>query len=350
VAEVPVRRRAFLLAGHGTPINATAFSPEGRHLAVAAPDGSVLILRLARKGGGQRLSDDDATLYVVRTMTDPALKAKQAALSPDGRYALFRLTEGVVVWDLKENKEAHRFTGHAGLVTALTFTPDGKTVVTAGVDKTVRAWATATGAEQWKTDVPALMPRLAVSQDGKTVAGATTTEVFLWSAGGALRGRFDLGRGDTVVSLAVAPDGGRLLLSTWRGVLLCDRQGKEERRFEAQRRGVRSLAFAPDGKTAYEIGTDGVARRWDLSTGEATRRFAHAGVIATMSLTPDGTRLITTSLADRLLRVWDAATGRELDRLSLTVLPASESCSDECVLLPDPSNAPVLWRLPRVKR
>jgi WD40 repeat protein len=46
--------------------------------------------------------------------------------------------------------------GHTGPVKAVAFTPDGKTLVTVGRDKTVRLWHAASFAE---TDAPVLQRR-----------------------------------------------------------------------------------------------------------------------------------------------------------------------------------------------
>ena len=44
----------------------------------------------------------------------------------------------VRIWDLQSAKELIRFAGHTASVTAIVFAPDGKQLVSCGLDKTVR--------------------------------------------------------------------------------------------------------------------------------------------------------------------------------------------------------------------
>jgi WD40 repeat protein len=66
--------------------------------------------------------------------------------SPDGkRFACGVPTErsdiyGVRVYDWPSGKAVHTFTGHKSQVTALTFSPDGKTLATGSWDTTVLLW------------------------------------------------------------------------------------------------------------------------------------------------------------------------------------------------------------------
>jgi WD40 repeat protein len=63
------------------------------------------------------------------------------AIAPDGRHAVTGAFDGGVhLWDLREGRELHAFTGHAQAAHGVAFAPDGKHVVSGGVDKTARLW------------------------------------------------------------------------------------------------------------------------------------------------------------------------------------------------------------------
>jgi hypothetical protein len=63
------------------------------------------------------------------------------AISPDGRtVATSWKNSSIRLWETATGKVRHTFPGHAGSVSALTFTHDGKTLVSAATDSTILVW------------------------------------------------------------------------------------------------------------------------------------------------------------------------------------------------------------------
>ncbi len=78
--------------------------------------------------------------------------------------------------------------------------------------------------------------------------------------------------------------------------------------------GVVDVAFAPDGRTAVSGGQDKVLRLWDIETGREVRRFeGHAEKVKCLCFTPDGLHVVSGS-DDKTLRLWDVASGKEVRR------------------------------------
>ncbi|MBC8726785.1 hypothetical protein F6X37_36610, partial [Paraburkholderia sp. 31.1] len=61
---------------------------------------------------------------------------------------------------------------------------------------------------------------------------------------------------------------------------------------------------------------DGTARVWDAATGEVIAKLTgHQGPVFSAAFSPDGQRVVTAS-ADGTARVWDAATGEVIAKLT----------------------------------
>jgi WD40 repeat protein len=76
------------------------------------------------------------------------------------------------------------------------------------------------------------------------------------------------------------------------------------------------MAFSPDGGRLVSGSQDGWARVWDAAVGQELLRLTHhRGGVLGVAFSPDGGRLVSGG-RDGTVRVWDAAAGEELLRLA----------------------------------
>jgi WD40 repeat protein len=156
------------------------------------------------------------------------------AFSPDGKtLASGGLDRTIRLWDATTGKEARRLTGHQHFVSWLAFSPDGKTLASAGNDRTVRLWETGTGKKVRHGKAQAVC--IAFSPDGRTLASCGQrlqdrkglAEIGLWDAATAR----------PIRTLGALP-----------GL-------------------VDSVVYSPDGRTLASGGPGRTVRFWEIATG-----------------------------------------------------------------------------------
>jgi RNA polymerase sigma factor (sigma-70 family) len=316
-----------------------AFSPGGSTLALGAQDG---VITLWHPGTGK----------LLRELRSPNTHVRAVAWSPDGKTLATSEAgdydekgeggrEYLRFWDPDTGKERRHIKGAWGLVESLSFTADGKTLLSGGRDSVIRRWDVTTGTEQPPADGHQLVVWwLALSPDGKTLAYPDGKLVRLWdvAAGreaGTLPGYHMHG--------AFSPDGKTLAGGNGLGAInVCDVIGRRlVRRLEidAKQAGLQGVqvsrvAFAPDGKTLAAAGwdfranarfNDSSVRLWDPATGKELRRLRFQAndddycTPEAVAWSPDGRTLVASGRAEPKagkLRLWVAATGRELTAIS----------------------------------
>ena len=125
---------------HEDSVRDVSFSPDGRWLATNSDDGAL---------------QHSLTFGTVRlwNLTSPAVEPKVLAkhegwvtdvsFSPDGRWLVTSAANEKTarLWDLTDlNAEPKVLTGHEGRVTDVSFSPDGRWLATASWNKTARLW------------------------------------------------------------------------------------------------------------------------------------------------------------------------------------------------------------------
>jgi Tol biopolymer transport system component len=75
----------------------------------------------------------------------------------------------VKLWDAGTGTEQHTLRGHSDWVSAVVFSPDGKTIASASYDDTVKLWDAGTGTELRTLQVQHYISTLKFSKDGSSL-------------------------------------------------------------------------------------------------------------------------------------------------------------------------------------
>src|SRR5262249_30246266 len=160
------------LRGHTQAVNNVAYSPDGRLLASGDQAGEVRVWDMP---GG--------TLRYALPAVGPCVLA--LAFSPDGKSLLTaaaRENGGMNGWEAEPGKPDGALKGHTKGLCEVSCGPDGKTLVSAGWDATVRVWDFAARREVRVIPAPdgQWIRSVVVSADGKiAVGGGMDGKVFL---------------------------------------------------------------------------------------------------------------------------------------------------------------------------
>lgn len=255
------------------PISSLAFDKPGRQLAVGTG--------AYRFNGQARLQLWDLGKHEKKWQSaEFKFGLPGVAFSPSGQQLAFGcFADNLLrIYAASDGEKIKELRGHRSKVHAVAYSPNGKTIVTASLDRDIKLWDASTYRE---------------------------IKTFI-------------GHKDYVFSIAFSPDGGRLLsASADRTARIWNvESGKQEFELVGHQGMVQQAVYSRDGTLVATASADGTGRVYEAKTGNYLFSMrGHRNKIESVAFSPTG-HMLATGADDRTIRLWDATCGIELLKLT----------------------------------
>jgi WD40 repeat protein/serine/threonine protein kinase len=299
--EVDIRRsQSVKIDGrHWSWVQSVSYSPDGKLIASGSEDDTVKIWD----------ASNGKELYTLKFQTG---HIRSVDFAPSSKQIVVASDFATVIWDVLTGKEIRTLEQHKGeWGHAVGFSPDGNTLASGSLDKTIGLWNTTKGeitqTLKGHTDI---VTSVDFSSDGNYLAsGSSDKTIRIWDLRTGKSIREIKGHTARIESIAFSPDA-KLIVSGSGAPedkikLWNSETGEEIHSLSGHDDSVLSVSFSPDGTNILSSSKDHSVKIWDVKTGNLiTSKNAADHYITSASYSPDGKQIVIGS-ANQFVSIWD---------------------------------------------
>jgi WD40 repeat protein len=268
--DVQTGQLLHLLTGHRERIKCVGMSPDGELLLSSSVDS--VVKTWSRSQLSARKTGD--CHYTIKASSKPMTLGYALPVSPnpDRPYFATGAEHGrVALWHLETGEAIRSIQAHTSAVTALTFSPDGRFLVSGSNNSTIKLWDLESAAEQ-----PVFVINHAHLSQVLSIAISSQTQTIVSSGADRTIKLWNLRNGEKE-----SPH----ILKGHAGQVYC-------------------IGMSPDGSTIASASADFTVKLWDIQSGKLLQTLiGHLGEVRSVVFSPDGS-LIASGGDDLEIKLW----------------------------------------------
>ncbi|MDB9527611.1 WD40 repeat domain-containing protein [Oscillatoria sp. CS-180] len=290
-------------------IRAIAFSYDGFTLAEGREDGQIRLWDLRSEYGPELFATEIETVLTVLLFSPN----KQILVGGDD-------TGNLYVWRLDSGEEIYRLQAHEASITAITFSPCSRRIITCGQDCAAVEWDAQTGERLHRFQgrltnllgTVAYVPAATESGAQAVVIGRDEGQLVIWDIPSARPLRVMNEPCDFFMALALSPDGRYLAASDVSNTVSIWEVNSRSRLHQISESSapIESLVFSPDGRELI-TGCDYTVQRWQVKSGECLRIWRSDRHPSNKLALASRPLQLLSSHDDQTLRCWQFSQARQ---------------------------------------
>jgi len=298
---------------HPGAVRDLAYHPNGQQIATAGEDGLVRFWLLPLSPA----RDSQPHPKAIRGLAITSDNATLATAGEDNAVKLVKLADG---------SEIRTLSGNEAQVWSVAFSVNNQQVATGGDDQKLRLFNAGDGnlIKAFDPHGAALRSVAIHPNQQELAAGGANNLIKIWKAADGSLVRELKGHSGPILGLAYLPNGSQILSIGGNDLKFWQTSDGKDLRNVGVGTAATSLAISRDGNLAAVGGADQKVRVYKTSDGSLQMTLDGAGgAVKSVSFSNDGKRVLA-SFPDKSARLWDLASGDELQRFALPS-PASGS-------------------------